>query len=421
MNTDQNDIVIGMLLGDEGKGTIVDYLASQRETHAVVRFSGGAQAAHNVITPDGRHHTFSQFGSASFHGVPTILSKHMMVEPYSLAREGSALSEKVNGDVFAGLLISDNSLITTPIHKAINRVREIRRGANRHGSTGRGIGETRHYHLLKGDVAPRMTDIHDLNTLNSKLILLLSYAREELGEDKLFDEINIPQILKDYALMLEDGLLDGIVTDDRISEELNNGYIIFEGSQGVLLDENLGFHPNTTWSGTTQRNAQSLLEDAGLPSGNVVGVVRKYLTRHGAGPFPGEIMEEVTEELPEEHNKMGVFQGGWRRGYFALPLWDYAVRANGGVDEVAVTHMDLKWDTYVKDFEGFPELPTDFFNADRDKQVETIELMMQASQHPVYEEGVKKLIYDIRDIANAPVSIYSYGKTWEHKRTSMEG
>jgi adenylosuccinate synthase len=419
MSSDQNDIVIGMLLGDEGKGTIVDYLASQREAHAVVRFSGGAQAAHNVITPDGRHHTFSQFGSATFHGVPTILSKHMMVEPYSLAREGIALSEKAGFDVFGSLLISENSLVTTPVHRAINRVREIRRGAGRHGSTGRGIGETRHYNLVKGDAAPRIADLFQLNVLEEKFSLLLEHARAELGDDALFDEIDVKAILTDYQNMVNDDLFDGVISDDAISDELNQGYIIFEGSQGVLLDEDLGFHPNTTWSGTTQRNAQSLLEAAGLPAGNVVGVVRKYLTRHGAGPFPGEIMEDVAEQLPEEHNKMGVFQGGWRRGYFALPLFDYAVRANGGVDEVAITHMDLEFDTYIKDFEGFPELPTDFFNANRDKQLETIEVMMKAAEHPIYADGVENLIYDIREIANAPVTIYGYGKTWEDKRTTL--
>jgi len=419
MSVDQNDIVIGMLLGDEGKGTVVDYLASQRQTHAVVRFSGGAQAAHNVVTPSGAHHTFHQFGSASFHGVPTILSKHMMIEPYSYAYEGIALAEKASFDVFDKILISENSLITTPVHRAINRVRELRRGGERHGSTGLGIGETRHYNLLKGNVSPFTSDLLDLESLGSKLGFLLDYAHEELGDDKLFDDINIPSILSDYKNMIDDGLFDRIVSDDDISHEISQGYIIFEGSQGVLLDEDLGFHPNTTWSGTTQRNAQSLLEAAGLPAGNVVGVVRKYLTRHGAGPLPGEIMEDMAEQLPEEHNKMGVFEGGWRRGYFALPLFDYAVRANGGVDEVAITHMDLEFDTYIKDFEGFPELPTDFFNANRDKQLETIEVMMKAAEHPIYADGVENLIYDIREIANAPVTIYGYGKTWEDKRTTL--
>ena len=121
-----NDIVIGLLLGDETKGATVSFLASENQPKANLRFSGGCQAAHNVYHPKtGAHHTFAQFGAATFYNVPTILSKYMMVEPYSLAKEGMALIPKAGFDVFSKLIISKNSLITTPIHKFINRIKEM--------------------------------------------------------------------------------------------------------------------------------------------------------------------------------------------------------------------------------------------------------------------------------------------------------
>lgn len=404
-----NDIVTGLYLGDEGKGSYVSYLASKTPTHAVVRHSGGAQAAHNVFSDGGIHHTFAQFGSGSFHGAKTILSRFMMVEPYALANEGFALSDKVGWDVFAPLLISENALLTTPIHAALNKAREVSRGASRHGSCGLGIGETTLYKIRHGDFAPQMKDILNPTALRTKLHTLLGYAISEMPDVEEFLELSITQILSDYDAMLKDGLFNGIVADSVISEDLNKGYVIFEGSQGVLLDEALGFHPNTTWSKTTQENAQLLLKETGLPRGNTIGVIRKYGTRHGAGPFPGEILEDTTSTLPESHNGWGEFQGSWRRGYFALPLFEYAVRANKGVDEIAISHADVEFDRYITSFDGFPYLPSDFYLKNRDRQAIDIAQMVASQDKPVFAEGFDSFVRDIEKAANAPVRYLSFG------------
>ena len=132
-------LVAGLGFGDEGKGSIVDYLVRRENARTVVRFNGGAQAAHNVVTPEGAHHTFAQFGSGSFAGAETVLSKFVMVNPPALLKEAAALKGK---GVEPQVYVDKAALVTTPFHVAVNRIKESRRGSGRHGSCGMGIFET---------------------------------------------------------------------------------------------------------------------------------------------------------------------------------------------------------------------------------------------------------------------------------------
>ena len=129
--------------GDAGKGSIVDYLTRKTGAHTVVRYNGGAQAAHNVITPEGKHHTFAQFGSGTFvPGTRTHLSRFMMVHPLALLAEERHLQSLGIDDAFPRLSIDREALVTTPFQQAANRIKEIARGDGRHGSCGMGVGET---------------------------------------------------------------------------------------------------------------------------------------------------------------------------------------------------------------------------------------------------------------------------------------
>ncbi|MEI6292003.1 MAG: adenylosuccinate synthetase, partial [Chloroflexota bacterium] len=135
-------IIVDLGFGDSGKGLLTDFLARQYQAGVVVRYNGGAQAGHNVVLPDGRHHTFSQFGSGSFiPGVRTYLSRRVVIHPGALLVEGTILQEKGLPDVFSRLRMSEEALIITPFHQAANRIKEIVRGADRHGSCGVGVGE----------------------------------------------------------------------------------------------------------------------------------------------------------------------------------------------------------------------------------------------------------------------------------------
>lgn len=405
----QNDIVVGLGFGDEGKGTIVDHLVSTHDTNAVVRFSGGAQAAHNVVLEDGTQHTFAQFGSGALRGVKTLLTEHMMVDPFSMAVEADALWIKTGFDAFTNAFISSNALLTTPIHAAANQQREINRGAGAHGSCGLGIGETKAYSLRHPVTALRVNDLRIPGYLEAKMGLLRKTLEAELGE---FDLPSNTEIMGGYEALRADRPFN-IVPEAFIYNELRQGYNVFEGSQGVLLDEDRGFHPHTTWSNTTQKYAQRVLASAGLPAGNVIGVTRSYTTRHGFGPFPSEFTgDEWRTDYPEHHNAYGQFQGSWRGGALDLVLLNYAVWANGGVDEVAVTHLDVPYNNAIVSYNnvGVVKLRgTEIKNLAHQESLTNFLLNPDLIKDSMVVESEQILLNLIELTTEAKVSIKSYG------------
>lgn len=415
MDMEKDQVVVGLLYGDEGKGTTVDWLASRKRPVSVVRFSGGPQTAHNVIHDDGTHHTFAQFGSASLRGVPTTLSRFMLVNPFNLVTEGDVIHAKTGWNPFPDLRISQKALLITPIHVWLNRKREEARGGSAHGSCGEGIGETRLFHIRYPDTAPLMEDLlpGNENRLLAKLQALYEYAEEETSE--IWNNGDVSGLHEQYLDMAADGFLN-IVPDADILARINEGFTIFEGSQGVLLDESYGFHPHTTWSSVTSENAQRLLAEAGKEPGVVTGVVRSYLTRHGFGPFPSELTDSLdwVEKFPEMHNTYGRYQGGWRRGLLDLPLLNYAVRANGGVDQLMLTHVDRFYDglQVVTGYNNWKDIPSDFFNRDRAAQQVITDHLNQLT----LADAQLETVHSVNDIAalittaaNAPLYAVSTG------------
>lgn len=336
-------IVVGLGFGDEGKGATVDALCADGSVSAVVRFNGGAQAAHNVVV-DGRHHTFSQFGSGTLAGVPTWLSRFVLVEPIALATESRELEAIGVADPLSLMSIDAQALLTTPFHVAANRARERARGDDRHGSCGKGIGETVWYGLLagaaEGDVvegqrvlgepgpAPTVGDCLDPAVLRARLDALARFYEPLIGAGPSVDEL--VELYRAFADAVR------ITTGDECGRLADAGRLVFEGAQGVLLDETYGFHPHTTWSTVVPRNARELLR--GRPA-RVIGVTRTYQTRHGAGPLPTED-PAVLARFPERHNGTGEFQGAWRAGHLDANLLRYSVDCCGGIDGLAVTHLD---------------------------------------------------------------------------------
>ncbi|PBC39198.1 adenylosuccinate synthetase [Rhodococcus sp. ACS1] len=332
---DRDIIVVDLGFGDAGKGATVDWLCSPNadlDVAAVVRFNGGAQAAHNVVV-DGRHHTFSQFGSGTFSAVPTVLSRHVLVEPIALAAEARALAGLGVPNPLQLLHIDAHALLTTPIHVAANRAREDARGDDRHGSCGKGIGETAAYALDHPD-APTIGDCHRPAVLRAKLA-----AMEEHYRDLLSPSIHRSPDLDDMVTMYSEFAAAVRITDDGdLAALANSGRVVFEGAQGVLLDEWRGFHPHTTWSTVEPTNAHALSAEHGHDS-HVLGVTRTYTTRHGAGPMPTE-NPTLGAVLPEQHNDTGSYQGTFRIGDLDEVLLRYATDVCGGVDSLAVTHLD---------------------------------------------------------------------------------
>ncbi len=342
-------IVVDLGFGDAGKGTLVDYFVRRHASDLVVRFNGGPQAAHNVVLPDGRHHTFAQFGSGTFvPGVRTLLSRFMLIEPYAMLNEARHLAEVGVADAFDRLLIDERCRVITPAHTVANRIRERSRGAEAHGTCGMGVGECVADSLARPDGVLRAGELRDDRTVIKKCRAAIAAMHQSLGtaidfatpEERrvLEDDAWVGAAVKAYDDIARRASIVGSHEVNRVLGESTSP--ICEGAQGVLLDEAAGFAPHTTWSRTTRHNADELLHESGRGGGvTCIGVTRCYATRHGAGPFPSE---DVTLDalLPEPHNGSAGPQGKFRRGLLDLVLLRYAIEACGAVDELAITHLD---------------------------------------------------------------------------------
>jgi adenylosuccinate synthase len=347
-------LVADLGYGDAGKGSIVDYLVRATGAHTVVRYNGGAQAAHNVITPEGRHHTFAQFGSGTFiPGTRTHLSRFMMVHPLSMLAEERHLKSLGIQDAFARLSIERDALITTPFHQSINRLKELRRGDARHGSCGLGVGETMSDWLSYGRHVLSAGDLLDRASLVKKLTFVRDAKMAEMEkiiqdipqDDAVLAEIkpfSDPSFIESAADVYEYFASQVRIVDDAYLGELlsQGGTAIFEGAQGVLLDEWYGFFPYNTWSTLTYKNADTLLCENNFPGQNLrLGLIRAYATRHGAGPFVTEDLG-LTDQLQDYHNKNNAWQHEFRLGYLDLIALRYALSVTGLVDGLVLTNLD---------------------------------------------------------------------------------
>jgi adenylosuccinate synthase len=355
--------VIDLGFGDSGKGTIVDYLVRQTGSDLVVRFNGGAQAGHNVITQGGVHHTFSQFGSGTFvPGCRTYLSEDVSIHPIALRKEAEKLKSVGVEDAMDRLLISANSLITTPFHQALNCLKELSRGASRHGSCGVGFGETIEYSLKHPSSAysvwmvfrPGYTE--HLSKIRANLFATAQTLEKPADRsvqdiwnkwwDILEHEENVQVIEKLFQECLNPiRVMGNILKREQGQRRVQSSYTpIFEGAQGVLLDDKWGFPPYNTWSDTTGAN---ITKRFGLTPGNgsihAIGVLRAFPTRHGEGPFP-TYDERLTKVQSDPNNPHNQWQGSIRFGWFDTTLTQYALKAcqiNGfPINSLAVTHID---------------------------------------------------------------------------------
>jgi adenylosuccinate synthase len=416
-------IVIDLAFGDCGKGTIVDYLVRAREAHTVVRFNGGPQAGHNVVLPDGRHHTFSQFGSGTFvDGVRTFLSRFMLIEPYAMLNEAAPLEAIGVRSAWDRMTIDPRCKVITPIHQAANRIREVARGDRAHGTCGMGVGELMADHQQAPQftlTAARLTD-HDAiaRCIRESRRRKLDELSEEIAIVRQSDSDRARQAI---ATLDDTGWLDAAIANYRIVAERvrlvdepralrESGTIIFEGAQGVLLDEAFGFHPHTTWSTTTAANAEQLLRDANFQGrSTTIGVLRTYFTRHGSGPF---VTEDRTLKLPEPHNVAGGWQGAFRVGAFDAVAARYALSVAGRVDALAITHLDR-----------LPKLPALICTAYRDRngtESRDLDPATVTSAVPVMSEVDREATRFLQRVSHElnglSIAIESFGPTWCEKR-----
>lgn len=349
-------LVVGLGLGDEGKGSVVDALVRRHHATTVVRFNGGPQAAHHVVSPEGKLHCFSQLGAGTLvPGVRTHVSRFVAFDPLALARENAAIQALFVEDALARLTVDPRCVVVTPVHRALNRIREMARGEGRHGSVGIGVGEA----LLDAESGAvpsvRVGDARDPGRLGATLRLLwrmkidlaeqLVSGAQGAGVDHAALERELASLRRPEPMEQLGRALDYVVRSSGVTVAegpvMNEDEVtVFEGAQGVLLDRDHGFFPYVTPSRTTFVNADSLLAEARW-TGPVtrVGVLRAYATRHGQGPFVTEDAG-LTAATPDLHNAAHAFQGAFRVGWFDVVAARYALRVAGGVDWLAITNLD---------------------------------------------------------------------------------
>lgn len=311
-------VVIGACFGDEGKGLMTDYLAG--EADLVVRFNGGSQAGHTVITPEGLRHVFSHFGSGTLRGAPTFLSPYFVCNPVLFRQEREELLKL---GVTPSVCISRRSKMTTPWDMMLNQFAEQARGENRHGSVGVGFGET-----IERCLRARFDTLHGFfagRILSTWQTDLLNRIRNEWVPQRAAD-LGIKLSEEQLALVHDDGVFesfkDDLVylfehTERKMDEAVLAGArsIVFEGAQGLMLDQDAGHFPHVTRSHTGLANAEHLARLADIESLDVHYVTRCYLTRHGAGPLKNEIGTDLNG-LTCETNVPNEWQGTMRYAPF---------------------------------------------------------------------------------------------------------
>lgn len=326
-------ITVGSLLGDEGKGKITDILCAKNPSTINVRFNGGAQASHTVVTPDGKRHAFRHFGAGTFAKAPTYLSEDFIVNVYAFSEERRELIRKFGITPIA--YVNPNSKLTTLWDMYINQAIETLRGEERHGSCGMGINETVHRSKYE-EYRITIMDLLSLEKLQRKLEKIQNeyvpmrlknkyqITMDELPEqykNLLKNEENINMTIFYVQEFLENVQIMG----DFILKKFDN--VVFEGAQGLLLDQGCErFWPNVTTSNTGIKNVMKILNSLKF-KGNleIYYISRCYATRHGRGLFPTEVEGKPYKNIVDLTNVPNEFQEGLRFGNLDLDLLTYGI------------------------------------------------------------------------------------------------
>ena len=394
-----NVTVIGAQWGDEGKGKIVDWLASRAD--AVVRFQGGHNAGHTLVVGD-QTYKLSLLPSGIVRGTLSIVGNGVVLDPWALKAEIEKLEGQgvsITRDNFA---IADNCPLILPIHRDLDQLRETAAGKGKIGTTGRGIGPA--YEDKVGRRAIRVCDLAHLDSLDPQLDRLCAH------HDALRAGFNEPpvdraRLLADLAEIAPFVLQYAQPVWKRLNEvRKRNARILFEGAQGVLLDIDHGTYPFVTSSNTVSGTAASGSGLGPNSTGFVLGIVKAYTTRVGSGPFPTELEDDNGQKLGERGHEFGTVTGRKRRcGWFDAVLVRQSC-AISGVTGIALTKLDvLDGFETVKICTGYRlnGKVLDYFPA---------HAADQASVEPVYEEmeGWSGTTAGARSWADLPAQAIKY-------------
>ena len=332
-----NVTVIGAQWGDEGKGKIVDWLSN--EADIVVRFQGGNNAGHTIVI-NKKKIALSLIPSGIIRkNKISIIGNGVVVNPAALLEEIRKLDVAGIKITKKNFRISENSSIIFNFHKKIDEIREERKGPNKIGTTGRGIGPA--YEDRVGRRAIRFSDLVNKEVLKEKIKNALDYHNIILAglNSKLLTEKEINDEIDSYKKQI-------LKYVDRTSKTLREAKrfgkkILFEGAQGVLLDIDHGTYPFVTSSNTLPSAASSGSGMSIKDIGYILGIVKAYTTRVGSGPFPSELSNSIGQKLGQIGNEFGTVTGRQRRcGWFDSVITRHSMEV-AGIDGIALTKLDV--------------------------------------------------------------------------------
>jgi len=329
-------IVLGTQWGDEGKGKAVDFLADRMDL--VVRYQGGNNAGHTVIA-EGRLLKLQLIPSGILYPhITSVIADGVVVDPRHLMKEMDQVRE--TGVDVSRLVVSGNAHMIMPYHLELEKVTERFLGKNALGTTKRGIGPA--YGDKAARIGLRIQDLFDEKIFREKLDVVL--REKNLILTKIYNRLPLDaeRIVEEYMALAERIQPHVVDTGALLYQALVDGkQVMFEGAQGVLLDLDHGTYPFVTSSNPV---AGSALASAGIGPHwveRVVGIMKAYITRVGAGPFPTELHDQVGERLGTRGKEFGTVTGRQRRcGWFDACLGRYAARLNG-LTEILVTKLDV--------------------------------------------------------------------------------
>jgi adenylosuccinate synthase len=382
-------VIIGAQWGDEGKGKATDLLGSRIDY--VVKFNGGNNAGHTVVI-DGEKYALHLLPSGILSdGVIPVISNGVVIDIEVLFEELDALIAR--GVDVSRLRVSSNAHVITQYHRTLDKVTERFLGKRQIGTTGRGIGPA--YADKINRVGIRIQDLFDENILRQKVegalhqknhLLVKIYNRRAIEVEEI-----VSNLLSYAALLLNDAL-----DDDKI--------VLFEGGQATMLDVDHGTYPFVTSSNSTSGGASTGSGIGPNRIDRVIGIVKAYTTRVGAGPFPTELHDESGEWLRQRGFEFGTTTGRPRRtGWYDAPIARYSARINGVTDYV-MTKLDV--------LTGLETIPVCVAYDVEGVRVDEVPASQSDFHHavPIYEEfpGWSEDITGVREFADLPKNAQDY-------------
>ena len=392
-------VITGTQWGDEGKGKIVDYLASKADT--VVRFQGGCNAGHTVVAAGEEYKLRLLPSGILYKGTHNIIANGVAFDPEVCLQEMDAMAAR--GIDTSNIRISDRAHVVMPYHRLMDGIGDAQRGADKIGTTGRGIGPC--YMDRDDRIGIRVCDLMEKDTFAAKLKKNLDVKNGELAAVYFHEPLDYEEVLAEYEGYAE--RLRPLVTDTipLINEEIDAGRkVLFEGAQATMLDIDYGTYPYVTASHPISGGVTVGAGVAPKKIDRVVGIVKAYCTRVGEGPFPTEQLNEIGDKLREAGHEFGTVTGRPRRtGWLDAVVVRHAGLLSG-IDYMAVTRLDI--------LDGFDEIKicTGYkYKGELLKGVPA-SLGVLAEVEPVYETfpGWKTDISGVRSYAELPENARKY-------------